>query len=179
MTVEGSAPPVDQARAPASVAPVDASKSGEPWLPLTDYGLIGNEKTGALVSRHGSIDWACLPRFDSPSVFARLLDRRAGGSHRLAPTERYVSHHQYVTGTNVLTTFFELRPGVALTVTDFMPMGPPGTNLGGDPRIVRQLRARGGPIEVSILADPRFDYGRWGPTWSIDRELAVAQSGEA
>ena len=182
MTVEGSVPSVDKGRTPASpgsVAPVDASEPGEPWLPLTDYGLIGNEKTGALVSRHGSIDWACLPRFDSPSVFARLLDRRRGGSHRLAPTERYISHHQYVTGTNLLTTFFEIRTGVALTVTDFMPMGPHGSSLGGDPRIVRRLRARGAPIQVSIVADPRFEYGRWVPTWTIGKELAVAQSGAA
>jgi alpha,alpha-trehalase len=160
--------------APTSVAPIDASRPEEPWLPLTDYGLIGNEKTGALVSRHGSIDWACLPRFDSPSVFARLLDRRKGGSHRVAPTEPYLSHHQYVTGTNVLTTFFEIRAGVALTVTDFMPMGPQGSTLGGDPRIVRRFRARGAPIEVSIVADPRFDYGRLLPEWTIEKELASA-----
>jgi GH15 family glucan-1,4-alpha-glucosidase len=182
MSAEGSPPSVDTTRGftpPVSVAPVDASRPDEPWLPLTDYGLIGNEKTGALVSRHGSIDWACLPRFDSPSVFGRLLDRRRGGSHRLTPLERYLSHHQYVTGTNLLTTFFEIRPGVALTVTDFMPMGPAGSAIGGEPRIVRRLRARGGPIEVSILADPRFDYGRWVPTWTIDNELAIARSGSA
>ncbi len=182
MTGEGSAPMANKARAMAgspSVAPVDASRPDEPWLPLTDYGLIGNEKTGALVSRHGSIDWACLPRFDSPSVFARLLDRRGGGAYHLSPTERYVSHHQYVTGTNVLTTFFELRPGVALTVTDFMPMGPPGTSLGGDPRIVRRMRARGAPIEVSIVADPRFDYGRFVPEWTLEKELAIAHGAAA
>jgi GH15 family glucan-1,4-alpha-glucosidase len=180
MAGERSHPPVGKGLAPnaqVTVPPVDASEPGTPWLPLTDYGLIGNEKTGALVSRHGSIDWACLPRFDSPSVFARILDRTKGGSHRLAPTERYVAHHQYVAGTNVLTTFFEIRPGVALTLTDFMPMGPPGTSLGGDPRIVRQLRSRGAPIEVSMLADPRFDYGRSIPTWTVQEGLAVAQSG--
>jgi GH15 family glucan-1,4-alpha-glucosidase len=180
MTGEGSAPAVEKtcvSAAPASVAPVVASGPDEPWLSLTDYGLIGNEKTGALVSRHGSIDWACFPRFDSPSVFARLLDRRGGGSHQLAPVERYVSHHQYVIGTNILTTFFEIRPGVALIVNDFMPMGPPGTSIGADPHIVRSLRARGAPIEVSIVADPRFDYGRSVPTWSLDEGLAIAQSG--
>lgn len=149
------------------------------WPSLHDYGLIGNEQTGALVSRHGSIDWACLPRFDSPSVFARLLDRSSGGFHQVVPLERYVSHQQYVTGTNVLATFFELRRRVALTVTDFMPMGPPITAIGGDPRIVRRLVARGAPIDVSVLADPRFDYARSTPRWSIDGNLAVAQSGAA
>ena len=150
-----------------------------PWPSLHDYGLIGNEKTGALVSRHGSIDWACLPRFDSPSVFARLLDRRAGGYQQIVPTERYVSHQQYVTGTNVLATFFELRRGVTLTITDFMPMGPSPSAIGGDPRIVRRMVARGAPIEVSALTDPRFDYARSLPAWTVERNLAVAQSGAA
>src|SRR5579859_5065869 len=180
MTGQDPAPPADQGRSPvppAVVPPAGAHETEEPWLPLTEYGLIGNERTGALVSRHGSIEWACLPRFDSPSVFARLLDRKEGGSFRLAPTERYVAHHQYVAGTNLLTTFFELRPGVALALTDFMPMGPAGTALGRDPRIVRQLRARGAPIEVSVVADPQFDYGRAVPTWTVDQLLAVAEHG--
>ena len=150
-----------------------------PWPGLHEYGLIGNERTGALVSRHGSIDWACMPQFDSPSVFARLLDRRVGGFSQVVPTERYVSHQQYVTGTNVLATFFELRRRVSLTVTDFMPMGPPTSGIGGDPRIVRRLVARGAPIEVSVVAEPRFDYARSVPSWSVEGDLAVAQSGAA
>ena len=177
MTIDRAVPATAAARHSASIATTGALEPDEPYLPLTDYGLIGNEKTGALVSRHGSIDWACFPRFDSPSVFARLLDRRRGGSHRVAPVERHVSHHQYVHGTNILTTFFELRPGVSLTVTDFMPMGPPGSALGGDARIVRQLRARGAPIEVSIAADPRFDNGRTLPTWTLDQTVALARGG--
>lgn len=168
-------------RSPPSDAPPTSRAASvreeDPWIPITDYGLIGNERTGALVSRHGSIDWACLPHFDSPSVFARLLDRRLGGSHRVTPTEPYISHHQYVTGTNILTTFFEIRPGVALILTDFMPMGPAGTSIGSDPHIVRQLRSRGAPVEVSILADPRFDYGRAVPAWRLDGTDAVAQAG--
>ncbi len=156
-----------------------APTSGEVWPALPDYGLIGNESTGALVSRHGSIDWACFPRFDSPSVFARLLDRRAGGSHRLAPTEPGVSHQQYVGGTNLLATFFELRRGVTLTVTDFMPMGPPGSAIGGEPRIVRRLLARGAAVEVAIEADPRFDYGRQPPSWELRDGLAVARGGSS
>ncbi|HTP54576.1 MAG TPA: glycoside hydrolase family 15 protein [Thermoplasmata archaeon] len=146
---------------------------------MNDYGLIGNESTGALVSRFGGIDWACLPRFDSPSVFARLLDRRAGGSHQVVPKEAYISHQQYVGGTNVLTTFFEIRRGVSLTLTDFMPMGPAVTSIGGDPRVVRRLVARGAPIDVAIAADPRFDYGRRIPSWTVHGELALAESGAA
>ncbi|MFZ0830323.1 MAG: glycoside hydrolase family 15 protein [Thermoplasmata archaeon] len=164
---------------PRAASGVESPGIEGPWLSLSDYGLIGNEKTGALVSRRGSIDWACLPRFDSPSVFARLLDRRVGGSYQLAPHDPYVSHQQYTNATNILTTFFELRRGVALTVTDFMPMGPPGSFIGGDPRIIRRLRARGAPIEVSIGADPRFDYGRSMPEWRLERELATARSDDA
>jgi alpha,alpha-trehalase len=149
----------------------------DPPSTLHDYGLIGNEKTGALVSRLGSIDWACLPRFDSPSVFARLLDRSRGGYLEVAPAEQFVSHQQYVTGTNVLATIFELRRGVSLTLTDFMPMGPPNTPIGGDPRIVRRLTARGAPIDVVIRADPRFDYARSMAAWSVDGPGAIARSG--
>jgi GH15 family glucan-1,4-alpha-glucosidase len=146
---------------------------------LHDYGLIGNEKTGALVSRFGSVDWACLPRFDSPSVFARLLDRKKGGYHHIAPVGRFLSHQQYVTGTNVLATIFEIRKGVSLTLTDFMPMGPPKTSIGGDPRIIRRMTARGAAVDVSIGADARFDYGRAKGEWGIDGRLAVARAGDA
>jgi GH15 family glucan-1,4-alpha-glucosidase len=156
-----------------------AGAAGRPGRPgrgtsVYDYGLIGNEKTGALISRYGSIDWACLPRFDSPSVFGRLLGPENGGFFQAAPLERYASHQLYVPGTNLLTTFFELRRGVSLIVTDFMPMGPPGTSMGGDPRIVRRLVARGAPIEVMVESEPRFDYGRVAPTWSVSNERAVA-----
>ena len=165
--------------APTLTPSAQRPEPAETWLTLNDYGLIGNEKTGALVSRHGSVDWACLPRFDSPSVFARLLDRRVGGFHQVVPTERYVSHQQYVSGTNVLATFFELRRGVTLTLTDFMPMGPPISAIGGDPRIVRRLVARGAAIDVHVAADPRFDYGRSAPVWTLAGDLAVAHSGAA
>lgn len=154
--------------------PERATDRGE-WDSLNDYGIIGNESTGALVSRHGSVDWACLPRFDSPSVFARLLDRKNGGSFRVTPTEGYASHQQYVSGTNVLATIFELRRGVSLTVTDFMPMGPPSSSIGGDPRLVRRLVARGAAVPVEIVADPRFDYARNRPRWSIESSRASAK----
>ncbi len=173
-----------EAARPGAASPVPATGSSTldsrgPWPSLHDYGLIGNEKTGALVSRHGSVDWACLPRFDSPSVFARLLDRRRGGFFSLAPIEPYVSHQQYVTGTNVLATIFELRRGVSLTVTDFMPMGPPVTGIGRDPRIVRRFVARGAPVEVALTADPRFDYARAEGHWTVDGTRAVAESAAA
>jgi GH15 family glucan-1,4-alpha-glucosidase len=161
---------------PRTAGALPPEPAGE-TLGLHDYGVIGNERTGALISRRGSIDWACLPRFDSPSVFAALLDRRRGGSHRLAPLDRYTSHQQYVAGTNVLTTFFEFRRGLRLTVTDFMPMGPATTAIGRDPRIVRRAVATGGPIRIEIAAHPQFDYGRASPTWEVAGTTAIASNG--
>ncbi len=146
------------------------------WLSLHDYGLIGNQRTAALVSRHGSIDWACFPRFDSPSAFGRLLDRRRGGYASVGPAGPYVSHQQYVASTNILATFFDLGWGVVLTVTDFMPTGPIPRAPAGEPRIVRRLVARGAPIEVCVRADPRFSYGLQVPRWAIRSELAVASA---
>ena len=166
------------AGAKSTGAAVPVSDPAEPWPSLNDYGIVGNESTGALVSRFGSIDWACLPRFDSPSVFARLLDRRTGGSHRLAPVESCVSHQQYVVGTNVLTTIFELRRGVSLSVTDFMPMGPSGSAIGGDPRLVRRAVARGSAVPVEAVADPRFDYARRSPARTAEALVAVARAGD-
>ena len=145
------------------------------WLGLYDYGMIGNEGTAALVSRHGSVDWACFPRFDSPSVFARLLDRAKGGYYRIAPSSVYVSHQQYVSATNVLTTLFELRRGLVLALTDFMPAGPGLAAPEGEPRIVRRLVARGGPIKVEMTVDPRFDYARSEPTWSMGDREAISR----
>jgi alpha,alpha-trehalase len=162
---------------PAAASVAANGMPAQDSLSLYDYGLIGNQYTGALVSRHGSIDWACFPRFDSPCVFGRLLDRRAGGFHRTVPRGGYTSYQQYVTGTNILSTLFELRPGLVLALTDFMPVGPSITAPEGEPRIIRRLIARGGPIDVTLTADPRFDYARRPPGWAVEDALALAESG--
>src|SRR5271154_1901943 len=87
--------------------------------PPLDHGAIGNGRVLALVSPTSSIDWLCLPRFDSPSIFARLLDERSGGCFRLRCGEREVRGHlQYITNTNVLSTRFEVD-GAAWEVIDF------------------------------------------------------------
>jgi GH15 family glucan-1,4-alpha-glucosidase len=175
-----SAPP----SATSAASSPDSERSGardgpsdHGWPSLYDYGLIGNQHTGALVSRTGSIDWACFPRFDSPSVFGRLLDRRVGGFHQLVPRNGYVSYQQYVNGTNLLSTLFELRRGLVLALTDFMPVGPSLTAPEGEPRIVRRMIALGGPIEVTMTADPRFDYARRSAAWTLEDGLALAESG--
>jgi len=162
---------------PAIASIAEPESAALAWPSLHDYGLIGNQHTAALVGRNGSIDWACFPRFDSPSVFGRLLDRARGGFHQIAPHNTFVSHQQYVNGTNVLSTLFELRRGLVLALTDFMPVGPSITLPEGEPRIVRRLIARGGPIDVTMTVDPRFEYGRTPAEWTLEDGLARAESG--
>jgi GH15 family glucan-1,4-alpha-glucosidase len=92
--------------------------------PLEDYGLIGNMISAALVARDGSIDWLCLPRFDSPACFAALLGNAAHGRWRIAPQAAPGTlrcHRRYLPGTAVLETTFETDEG-AVTLTDFMPL---------------------------------------------------------
>lgn len=91
------------------------------YLPIEHYGLIGDMYTAALVGKNGSIDWFCYPHFDSPSVFAAILDDGKGGRFRIAPTEEGVSHKQvYWPGTNILITRF-LCPGGLGELVDYMP----------------------------------------------------------
>jgi len=92
-----------------------------PYQPIANHGVIGNMRTVALVAMDGSIDWLCLPRFDSPSVFAAILDDNKGGVFRIAPSHPPVRTHQfYWPETNVLVTEF-LSADNTISVTDFMP----------------------------------------------------------
>jgi len=87
---------------------------------IGEYGIIGNSHTAALVSIDGSIDWCCLPRFDSPSVFAAILDDEKGGKFYIRPQIPFQSHQAYLTNTTILLTTFETETGT-VTITDFMP----------------------------------------------------------
>ena len=142
---------------------------------LDDYGLIGNLRTAALVSRHGSIDWACLPEFDSPSTFARILDLQRGGFFEIAPTETYRSHQAYLPSTAILRTTFSLSGFRSLQLIDFFPVvrSPKGAHA---PRIVRVVEATGGPVEVETTLAPRLGYGRWRPVWRRRGEGWVGSS---
>ena len=93
---------------------------------IEDHGLIGDLQTAALVSTDGTVDWMCLPRFDSPSVFASLLDHRGGGRFALAPVGgKHVTRQMYLPDTAILVTRF-LSPGGVAEVMDFMPIETPG-----------------------------------------------------
>ena len=78
----------------------ESFKATNTFSPISDYGLIGNCHTAALVSSRGSIDWLCLPRFDSPSLFARILDLERGGSWQICPQNAFTSTHRYIDNTN-------------------------------------------------------------------------------
>src|ERR1017187_6165183 len=98
------------------------ARHGDPYPPIEDHGIIGNMRTAALVAMDGSIDWLCLPRFDSPSVFGSLLDHAKGGHFRIFPTQEGFARQQYYwPSTNVLITRFRSSGGAA-EITDFMLM---------------------------------------------------------
>ena len=93
------------------------------YRPIENYGLIGNMRTAALVGDDGSMDWLCLPHFDSPSVFAAILDDEKGGRFRITAVDEDIRSRQfYWPETNVLVTRFSARTGLRELI-DFMPVG--------------------------------------------------------
>lgn len=138
---------------------------------LSEYGLISDAHSAALVSRAGSIDWMCLPRFDSPAVFARLLDWGNGGHWQIHVPSATRMTRRYLPGTNVLETVFEAPGGVA-SLTDAMPVHPHTTpeapsELVVRERVVRVLRVLHGAVEWRMLCRPRFDYGTFAPQMAL------------
>jgi GH15 family glucan-1,4-alpha-glucosidase len=127
---------------------------GEPrYRPIESYGLIGDLRTVALVGRDGSIDWFCPRRFDSPSLFAAILDADIGGNFRIAPAVPCSSKQLYLPDTAVLLTRF-FSPGGVAEVTDFMPIGL-------DPcALVRRVNVVRGAVEFLMWCRPAFDYAR-------------------
>jgi GH15 family glucan-1,4-alpha-glucosidase len=127
---------------------------------ITDYSIIGNLLTCALVGKDGSIDWYCVPHINSPSVFAGILDTKKGGHFFIRPSSPYVSEQKYVDHTNILETSFKTDTGY-LKVTDFMPIEhvtDPSRNL--SPKIFRKVECTSGQVDVDVEFAPRFDYGR-------------------
>src|SRR2546429_8531566 len=95
------------------------------FLPVGDYGVIGDLHTAALVGRNGSIDWLCAPRFDSPSVFSAPLGQARGGRWCIAPTGPATTEHPYLPGTNILVPAVRIESGGVLSGPDLSPPGAP------------------------------------------------------
>jgi GH15 family glucan-1,4-alpha-glucosidase len=142
---------------------------------IADHGLIGDLQTAALVSTHGSIDWFCTPRFDSPSVFGAILDRQQGGHFRIRPTQdAFATKQLYLPDTAVLITRFLTEDGVG-EVVDFMPVTR-GTQATENHRIVRLLRCVRGRMEFDLDIAPRFDYGRQAHKVNVSENGVVFES---
>ena len=130
------------------------------YKPIDQYGVIGDMSSAALIGTDGSIDWCCFPRFDSPSVFAAILDRRKGGRFQIAPTTpASVVHQSYMIDTNILTTRFATPTG-EMVLTDFMPVGAGDSGSAGPHEVHRIVRCSSGNVEVRCDFQPRLDYGR-------------------
>ena len=160
----------------AESAPQSAA-APSPFPPIADYAFLSNCHTGALVAPDGGVGWLCIPRFDSPSIFGSLLDRQAG-YFRLGP---FGIHHPtaraYEPGTNVLVTTWK-TPAGWIVVRDALTMGP---NEGDDPitphtrppadddadhMLVRTVECVEGRVEVELVCEPIFDYGRTEAEWA-------------
>ena len=133
------------------------------YRPLAEYGLIGDCRTAALVSRDGSIDWLCVPHFDSPAMFGRLLDARRGGYFSVRPAGPFESTMAYMDISAVLRTTFRTPSGTA-TLTDFMPLreGESGERFAlpqAGRRVIRVLEGLQGEVEFLVDCRPRPDYG--------------------
>ena len=151
------------------------------YRPISDYGLIGDTHTAALVSSSGSIDWACLPYFDSPAVFLRILDDSKGGYCSVAADETRKVTRRYLPGTPILETTFKCVGGT-LQVTDFMPLRrreqltTEGQDADADRRIIRLLRCTAGSVDVNLEIKLTFDFTRENPKPATHDGRIVFQS---
>src|SRR5438132_663577 len=126
------------------------------YQPIENHGVIGDLHTVALVGMDGSIDFMCVPEFDSPSVFAALLDHRRGGRFQLAPLLDGARQKQlYLPDTCVLLTRFLASTGIA-EVSDFMPV----EDGEGEHNVVRRAKTVRSEVRFRMLCQPRFDYAR-------------------
>jgi len=141
--------------------------SPAPALRIEDYALIGDTHTAALVGNDGSIDWLCLPRFDSPSCFARLLGDEENGYWRLSPTNATRVSRAYLDSTMVLETHFE-TPGGTATITDFMPVSDDEALH----RLVRLVKVESGEVDFEMDLRLRFEYGAIVP-WVERHECGI------
>ncbi len=145
------------------------------YLPIEDHALIGDMYTAALIGKNGAIDWLCLPHFDSPSVFAAILDSEKGGSFSIYPDEDEVVEKQlYWPDTNVLITRFLTDHGAAELI-DFMPVGE-AQGRTEEHEIIRRITAVRGEIRFRMCCRPAFDYARAGHDTSVGEGGACFES---
>ncbi len=160
----------------AEPARPQSAAAPSPFTPIADYAFLSDCHSGALVAPDGTIDWLCVPRFDAPSVFGSLLDRQAGG-FRLGPYGFNVpAARRYEPGTNVLVTTWHV-PGGWVEVRDALTIGPrrgpdtitPHTRPPADDDaghvLVRTVTCLDGAVEIELLCEPVFDYGRDTAEW--------------
>jgi GH15 family glucan-1,4-alpha-glucosidase len=141
---------------------------------ISDHGLIGDLQTAALVSTDGTVDWFCCPRFDSPSVFASLLDASRGGHFQIRPErDDYVTRQLYLPDTAILVTRFMTPDGVG-EVHDFMPVA--GATATDRHQLVRNIRVVRGTMKFVIDIQPRFNYGRTPHKLDFSEHGAVFRS---
>ncbi|HEY6909117.1 MAG TPA: glycoside hydrolase family 15 protein [Myxococcales bacterium] len=132
---------------------------------IRDYAIVGDCRSSALISRGGSVDWLCWPQFDSPSLFAAILDEEQGGRFSIAPAGEFRAERRYLGQTNVLRTTFHAAGG-ELSITDFMPVLTPidaRQRMHPEHELQRIVRCERGEVEVEVVFDPRPDYGRRRP----------------
>jgi GH15 family glucan-1,4-alpha-glucosidase len=135
------------------------------YLPIENYGIIGNMRTAALVGMNGSIDWLCWPYFDSPSVFAAVLDARKGGRFRISPVgDNFRNKQFYWPDTNILITRFLHADGIG-EIEDYMPVGVAGIS---PEQLVRRVRVVRGKVSFHLECSPAFDYARAPPRIHLD-----------
>ena len=137
--------------------------------PIEDYGLIGDMHTVALVGKNGAIDWLCLPHFDSPSVFARILDEEKGGHFQIAPTISHSHKQVYWPESNVLVTQFLADHGV-VEVIDFMPVA--NGEAQHRSRVIRRVRGIRGKMSLRLSCQPAFDYARAAHELEVEGQQA-------
>jgi GH15 family glucan-1,4-alpha-glucosidase len=179
MTTNPSATPEtsDGAQAVPTPAPRRAA-APSPFPPIADYAFLSDCHTGALVAPDGAVDWLCVPRFDSPSVFGTLLDREAG-SFRLGPFSINVpTARHYEPGTNTLVTTWHV-PGGWIEVRDALTLGPrrgedtvtphtrPPFDDDADHLLVRTVECIEGSVDIDLVCEPVFDYGRVPAEWTL------------
>ena len=180
-----------EAAMPQDAEMPQSAAAPSPFTPIANYGFLSNCHTGALVAPDGTVDWLCVPRFDAPSVFGALLDRGAGG-FRFAPFGINVpSDRIYEPGTNSLVTSWKTSTGWVV-VRDALTMGPrrgedtvtphtrPPSDEDADHALVRTAQCIDGTVEIDLVCEPGFDYGRLPGEWTLseDRHRADATGAE-